>query len=94
MAQITYTIDLSPEAWAALERHGYDPTLPPRGVSGPPGRIDGLDNYRAADGTRVSVPLRNRVCELDGIEIDGHAGSDLDPGSTMCIHCPYEGPNP
>jgi len=38
--------------------------------------------------------LRNWVCELDGIEIDGHEGSDLDPVSTACIHCPYEGPNP
>lgn len=90
---ITYTIDLSPEAWVALERHGYDPLLPPRGVAGPPGRIDGAFMGRVGD-RRVHIPLRNRVCFLDGIEVDGHEGSDLDPNSTACIHCDYEGPYP
>jgi hypothetical protein len=75
---------MNAEQRAALARHGYDPDLPARGVSGPPGTI------RGANG----VLLRNHVCELDGIEIDGHEGSDLDPGSTSCIHCDYEGPNP
>lgn len=75
---------VTPEQREALVRHGYDPDLPPRGVSGPPGTIEGAHG----------VLLRNRVCELDGVEIDGHEGSDLDPGSTSCIHCPYEGPNP
>jgi hypothetical protein len=76
---------LTEDQRAALARHGYDPDLPPRGVTGPPDEVT-----NGAHGIR----LRNRVCELDGIEIDGHAGSDLDPGSTSCIHCPYEGPNP
>lgn len=68
----------------ALTRHGYDPDVPPRGVSGPPGMFTGA----------YGTPLRNHVCTLDGVEIDGHCGSDLDPGSTSCIHCDYEGPNP
>jgi hypothetical protein len=93
MTHIRYTIDLEPEAWLALLRHGYDPILPPRGVSGPPGRIGGF-RIGEHDGKPVYMPLRNRVCELDGIEVDGHEGSDLDPGSTVCIHCDYEGPNP
>jgi hypothetical protein len=38
--------------------------------------------------------MRNRVCELDGIEVDGHEGSDLDPNSTSCIHCNYQGSRP
>lgn len=67
-----------------LARNGYDPDLPPRGVSGPPGVIEGAGG----------VLLRNRVCVLEGVLIDGHEGSDLDPGSTSCIHCDYEGPNP
>jgi hypothetical protein len=90
---ITYTIDLSPEAWAALERHGYDPRLPPRGIAGPPGEIRG-GVFGDVDGRPVYMPLRNRVCELDGVRVDGHEGSDLDPGSTSCLHCDYEGPNP
>lgn len=86
--RIQYCIDLSPEAWRALERHGYDPRLPARGVAGPP-------NPRLfAWYGDVEVGMRNRVCELDGIEVDGHESSDLDPGSTACIHCDYEGPNP
>jgi hypothetical protein len=68
----------------ALTRHDYDPDLPPRGIAGPPGSFTGA----------YDIQFRNRVCELDGIEIDGHEGSDLDPGSTSCIHCDYEGPNP
>lgn len=68
----------------ALRAHGYDPNLPPRGVSGPPKVIQ----------FHTGPAMRNHVCELDGIEIDGHEGSDLDPGSTACIHCDHEGPNP
>ncbi len=82
---IRYTIDLTPEAWVALERHGYDPLLPPRGLAGPPGRLKG-GAVGWVDGRQVHLPLRNRVCELDGIEIDGHETSDLDP-SGPCIHC-------
>ncbi|MCW2938476.1 MAG: hypothetical protein JWN00_1461 [Actinomycetia bacterium] len=77
-------IVMKAEQRAALTRHGYDPDLPPCGIGGPPGTIEGARG----------VLLRNRVCALDGIEIDGHEGSDLDPGSTSCIHCDYEGPNP
>ena len=90
--RIRYTIDLSPEAWDALQRHGYDPRLPPRGVAGPPGDVGTF--VACVDGRDVRFPLRNRVCELDGIEVDGHEGSDLDPTSTACIHCDYEGPHP
>ena len=90
---ITYTINLTPAAWVALERHGYDPLLPPRGLTGPPGRIAGA-SVAWIDGMPVCIPLRNRVCVLDGVVVDGHEGSDLDPGSTSCIHCDYEGPNP
>lgn len=73
------------EARLALIRHGYDADLPPRGVTGPPSQV--IETWGG-------LRLRNRVCELDGVEIDGHEGSDLDPGSTACIHCDYEGPNP
>lgn len=76
---------MTPEQVQAMQRHGYDTDLSPRGVTGPPGCF-----WVGRDGIR----LRNRVCELDGVEIDGHEGSDLDPGSTSCIHCDYEGPNP
>jgi hypothetical protein len=31
-------------------------------------------------------PLRNGVCELEGVEIDGHEPSDLDPFGG-CMHC-------
>lgn len=81
--RITYTIDLSPEAWLALERHGYDPLLPPRGLPGPPGRLNGFTQW--VDKTPVHLPLRNHVCRLDGIEVDGHMFSDIDPG--WCIGC-------
>ncbi len=71
--------EFTPEQLAALERHGYASWAAPRGVTGdtkvfffPPGDW---------------VFLRNRVCVLDGIEIDGHEGSDLDPGGNSCIHC-------
>jgi hypothetical protein len=88
MKNIRYTIDLSPAAWLALERHGYDPLLPPRGLSGPPGRLDGA-LCGVVDGVFVNLPLRNRVCFLDGVEIEGHELSDLDCGGP-CIHCGKE----
>jgi hypothetical protein len=69
------------EAWHALARHGYDPDLPARGVTGPPAET--ITN------TVTGVTLRNRVCFLDGIEIDGHEVSDLDPNGG-CIHCEWE----
>lgn len=77
--------ELTEEQRSALIRHGYNPDLPRRGVAGPPGEV-----ITTFDG----LQLRNRVCYLDAVEIDGHEGSDLDPGSTTCIHCDYEGPNP
>ena len=76
---------LTTEQREALTRHGYDPDLPARGVTGQPEQVT-VGAY--------GIRLRNRVCTLDGIEIDGHEGSDLDPNSTCCIHCDYEGPNP
>ena len=78
-----YVHGLNAQQQDALARRGYNPDLPPRGVSGPPGAFTGAH----------SIPLRNHVCELDGVEIDGHGGSGLDPGSTCCIYCDYEGPN-
>jgi hypothetical protein len=68
---------LSDEQKGALRRHGYNPDYPPRGNVGRPD-----SNYQGADG----VWLRPRVCYLDGIEIDGHEASDLDPLGS-CIHC-------
>jgi hypothetical protein len=73
--------ELAEEQRAALVRHGYNPDLPARGVTGPPEQV--------IDG--VHGKLRNRVCYLDGVEIDGHEGSDLDPASNRCIHCGYDG---
>jgi len=67
-----------------LVKYGYNPNLEPRGVSGPPGEFNGID---IKDGKPVPCMLRNWVCELDGTIIDGHEGSDLDPGSTECIQC-------
>lgn len=72
------------EQIAALQRHGY-PLLPARGVSGEPGMV--IKSSTHINGVRVPLDLRNRVCYLDGIEIDGHEGSDLDPGCGTCIHC-------
>lgn len=86
-----FHIDLSTEQWLALTRYGYDPALPPRGVSGPPGRINGYVVGTVA-GQLVHFPLRNRVCVLEGITIDGHEPSDLDPNGP-CLHCDYDGPD-
>ena len=88
MSDIFYTIDLTTEAWVALVRHGYDPSLPRRGVPGPPGRIDGRTIARV-DGQLIHLPLRNHVCELDGVEVDGHVVSDLDSGGD-CMFCGRE----
>jgi hypothetical protein len=91
--RVRYTVDLSPEAWVALQRHGYNPALPPRGVSGPPGELGGF-TMGLVGGEPFRFPMRNWVCALDGIEVDGHEGSDLDSGSTSCIYCGYQGPRP
>ena len=79
-----YVDSLNTQQREALARHGYNPDLPPRGVSGPP------EAFTGANG----IPLRNHICELDGVEIDGHGGTDLDAGSTSCIYCDYLGRNP
>ena len=64
-----------------MQRHGYDPDVPYRGVSGPGGTMKGAGD----------VLLRNRVCYLEGQRIDPHEASDLDvpedDGSMACIHC-------
>jgi hypothetical protein len=81
---------LSDEQRAALRRHGYPDDLQPRGVTGKPGdRIPGYGWLTRDHEGQRSVPmwLRNRVCYLDGIRIDGHEGSDLDPGEPRCMHC-------
>jgi len=83
---------MTPEQCAALERHGYDPALLPRGVTGPPGEV--TDGWMHNDTEIVRVKLRNHVCELDGIKIDGHEGVEDDPGSTSCLHCDFEGQHP
>jgi hypothetical protein len=71
---------LSDEQKAALERNGYDPAAAPRGVTGDPGFT-----FRDLNGTLI----RNRVCYLDGVKIEGHSGSDIDYCG-CCIHCDYE----
>lgn len=72
------------EEKAALRRHGYAPDVPCRGVGGDTSIF--LANDARFDG---GYYLRNRICELDGILIDGHEASDLDPGGG-CLHCDKE----
>jgi hypothetical protein len=74
-----------------LERHGYDPDLLPRGVGGGPERVRvSYAKEPGGSGGWSGWPyLRNRVCYLDGVEIDGHEASDLDPLGS-CIHCGVE----
>jgi hypothetical protein len=75
------------EVRAVLRRHGYNPDLAPRGVSGPAGEFPGY--RRAIGGGLDRVSLRNWVCGLDGIGIDGHS----DPDNTgLCIFCGRELP--
>jgi hypothetical protein len=69
---------------ALLAKHGYDPDLRPRGVSGGPERV-----FAGMLGGRQHW-LRNWVCQLDGVLIDGHEGNDLDPGETICIQCGHD----
>lgn len=72
---------------AALQRHGYDPDLAPRGVTGGPGAFEGYRTEVA--GGLVPCLLRNWACVLDGILIDGHSDPD---GTGMCIYCLEEWP--
>jgi hypothetical protein len=76
---------VSEEAHQALRRHGYPADYAPRGVTGDPG-FSFRSSMRDPDGELVDVMLRNRVCQLDGIEVDGHAPSELDPGGG-CMYC-------
>lgn len=75
-----------------LIAHGYDPDLRPRGVAGGPERVRVSYAKEPIGRSWHGWPyLRNHVCELDGVEIDGHEMSDLDaigPGS-QCLHCDY-----
>jgi hypothetical protein len=76
---------VSDEAHQALQRHGYPADYAPRGVTGDPG-FSFRSTMCDPDGKLVDIMLRNRVCQLDGIEVDGHAPSDLDPGGG-CLYC-------
>jgi hypothetical protein len=86
--RVRYTIDYTREQWLVLVRHGIDPTRPLYVEGGltvvgtvPPAQGKG---FRVVD-----VPRRDRVCELDGVEIDGHEVSDLDPCGG-CLYCGKE----
>lgn len=60
------------------------PDLEPRFLSGPPGEFDG---YQMVDGEPVPGKLRNWVCELDGVIIDGHQGNYPEYVESDCILC-------
>lgn len=72
---------------ALLVKHGYNPGLPARGVTGPPGEV--IDGWSNAAGHIVPVKLRNHVCALEGVIIDGHSDPDLSGG---CIYCSKDMP--
>lgn len=67
-----------------LVKHGYNPDLEPQFRSGPPGEFDG---YVMAGGEPVPGKLRNWVCELDGVIIDGHQGNYPEYIETDCRLC-------
>ena len=69
----------SDEQFGKLWQHDYCPWALPRGVTGRPDLVFGSGQYF----------LRNWVCVLDDVEIDGHEASDLDIGGP-CIHCGME----
>lgn len=79
------------EVWDALARHGYNPSLEPRGTAGGPGEFDGYMQASAGlkmfAGNFICVKLRNWVCVLDGVIIDGHSDPDF---SGVCVHCGAE----
>lgn len=76
------------EVRAALIRHGYNPDALACGLAALPG-MEGKTWMSGHAKPEDKVLLRYRVCVLDGIVIDGHEGSDLDPGGG-CIHCRKE----
>jgi hypothetical protein len=67
-----------------LTEHGYNPALSPRGISGGPGEFDG---YRVEGNVTVPCKLRNWVCVLDGVLIDGHSDQD---NTGLCVYCSAE----
>ena len=73
------------ERRALLARHGYPPDLPPRGVTGPPGEI--VNGYKSQAGQIVPARLRNWVCTLEGVIIDGHSDQD---NTGLCVLCGRE----
>ena len=79
------TSGLSQEQRDLLVSHGYAVQAAPRGISGGPDMLFYSD-FRS----RPGVFVRNRVCKLAGVLIDGHERSDLD-NEWCCIHCGYEG---
>ncbi len=76
------------ERRALLARHGYPPDLPPRGVTGPPGEI--VNGYKSRAGQIVPARLRNWVCTLEGVIIDGHSDQD---NTGLCMLCGRELPD-
>jgi hypothetical protein len=73
---------------ALLAKHGYNPDLPARGVTGPPGQV--IDGWGSrALGRIIPVKLRNHVCALEGVIIDGHSDPDNNGG---CIYCSKDMP--
>lgn len=86
--RVRYEIDYTREQWLTLVRHGIDPTHPLHVDGG----LTVVGTVPPAEGRGfrvVDVPRRKRVCELDGVEIDGHAPSDLDPFGG-CLYCGKE----
>lgn len=72
---------LTPDDQNWLYDHGYCNWAAARGVTGDPGEL-----FLSRFGAGGPIFLRNRVCY-----VDGHQGSDLDPG-VRCLHCGlYEG---
>lgn len=68
-----------------LAKHGYPAELRPRGVTGPPGEV--ISGYQNRDGKIVPARLRNWVCVLEGVIIDGHSDQD---NTGMCVLCGRE----
>lgn len=84
----TEQIGTDSEVRAALLRHGYPSDALACGVTCAPGNEG--DSWMSGHAKpEEKVCLRYRVCVLDGILIDGHEASDLDPGGG-CIHCRKE----
>lgn len=65
---------------ALLAKHGFPTDAVPRGI-----RAD-MSDPGFSFVNRDGIKLRNWICVLDGVIIDGHQGSDLWPGDG-CIMC-------